>query len=87
MSVRERAIKLGATDLVPSWHKGKKFAVLYKDKYIHFGSQGYEDYTMHHDPVRRASYRDRHKAIKLKDGRLAYKVKTQPAFWAMELLW
>ena len=87
MSVRERAIKLGATDLVPSWHKGKKFAVLYKDKYIHFGSQAYEDYTTHHDPARRASYRDRHKTIKLKDGRLAYKVKTQPAFWAMELLW
>jgi hypothetical protein len=54
-----------------------------------FGSQGYEDYTIHHDPVRRASYRQRHKAIKLKDGRLACAraVKTQPAFWALELLW
>jgi hypothetical protein len=27
---------------------------------IHFGAQGYEDYTMHHDERRRRSYLDRH---------------------------
>ena len=81
------AKRLGATDLQPSWRKGKKIAVLYQGKWIHAGALGYEDYTTHHDDDRRASYRRRHKAILLRDGRPAYKVKTTPAFWAYHLLW
>ena len=81
------AKSLGATDLRPSWRKGKKLAVLYQGKWIHVGALGYEDYTTHHDDERRASYRRRHKAILLRDGRPAYTVKTQPAYWAYHLLW
>ena len=81
------ALRLGATDLRPSWRKGKKLAVLYRGKWIHFGALGYEDYTTHHDVDRRASYRRRHKAILLLDGRPAYTVKTQASFWAWHLLW
>ena len=81
------AKSLGATELRRSWRKGKKWAVLYRGDWIHFGALGYEDYTTHHDDDRRASYRRRHRAILLSDGRLAYTVKTQPAFWSWHLLW
>ena len=81
------ALRLGATDLRQSWRKGKKYAVLYQGKWIHFGALGYDDYTTHHDEDRRASYRRRHKAILLRDGRPAYTVKSQPAYWAYHLLW
>ena len=81
-----KARRLGATELRPSWHKMKKWAVLYKGKYLHFGAKGYEDYSQHRDPVRRESYRKRYEGILLKDGRRAFKVKTTPAYWAYNLL-
>ena len=87
MSLEQKAKRLGATELRPSWRAGKKYAVLYDGKFIHFGATGYEDFTEHKDPVRRANYRRRHGAIKLKDGRLAYTVPTSPAYWSWELLW
>ena len=83
----ERARQLGATALRRSWRQGKKWAVLYEGKWIHFGAKGYDDYTVHGDADRRASYRARHGAIKTKDGRIARMVKTSPAFWSWELLW
>ena len=85
--LKAEALRLGAIDLRPSWRKGKKWAVLYDNIWIHFGSLLYDDYTIHHDDERRASYRRRHKAILLRDGRPAYKDKKQPAFWAYHLLW
>ena len=82
-----KALRLGASELRPSWRKGKKLAVLYQGRWIHFGSRGYEDYTIHRDPVRRAAYRRRHKAILLADGRPAYTVKTTPSYWPYHILW
>ena len=87
MSLEQKALRLGATELRPSTRKGKKYAVLYQGKFIHFGATGYEDFTEHKDPARRANYRRRHGAIKLKDGRLAYTVKSSPAYWSWTLLW
>ena len=87
MSLERKALRLGATELRPSRRATKKWAVLYEGKWIHFGAAGYEDYTQHKDPARRANYRRRHGAIRLKDGRLAYTVPTSPAFWSWELLW
>ena len=87
MSLEQKALRLGATELRPSTRKGKKYAVLYQGKFIHFGATGYEDFTEHKDPARRANYRRRHGAIKLQDGRLAYTVPTSPAFWSWTLLW
>jgi len=81
------AKSLGASDVRRSWRKNKKWAVLYRGEWIHFGASGYEDYTTHHDPVRRAAYRRRHRAILLRDGRPAYTVRSSPAFWAWHLLW
>ena len=85
--VSAKARRLGATSLQPSWRSGKKLAILYGGKWIHFGAVGYDDYTTHQDPQRRAAYRRRHAGILLADGRPAYLVKTSPAFWAYNLLW
>ena len=87
MDLRAKAKRLGADELRPSWHKMKKWAVLYKGKYIHFGQRGYQDFSQHGDPARRESYRRRHAGILLADGRKAYKVKTTPAYWAYHILW
>ena len=84
--LRFEALRLGATDLRPSWRKGKKIAVLFQGKWIHAGALGYDDYTTHHDPVRRAAYRKRHRAILLLNGLPAYKDKKQAAFWSWHLL-
>ena len=85
--LKQKAIKLGGSDLKVSTRKGKKYMVKYQGKYIHFGAKGYEDFTIHKDNDRRANYRKRHATIRLKDGRLAYRVKSQPAFWSYNLLW
>lgn len=42
---------------------GKKRTAVFtgpRRRTVHFGAQGYEDYTMHHDPKRRARYIQRH---------------------------
>ena len=87
MTLEGKARLLGASELRTSWRQGKKFAVNYQGKWIHFGAVGYEDFTTHRDLTRRANYRKRHSAVRLKDGRLAYQVKTSPSFWAWHLLW
>jgi hypothetical protein len=86
-ALRAKAKRLGATELRPSWRRGKKLAVLYHHRWVHFGAAGMSDYTQHRDPERRERYRRRHRGILLADGRPAYKVKTSPAFWSWYLLW
>ena len=85
--LRNKAISLGATDLKKSNKKNKKWMVNYNNKWIHFGSSGMSAFTQHKDKARRDRYRARHSKIKLKDGRLAYKVKGTPAFFSWNLLW
>ena len=87
MELRAKAKRLGADELRPSWRAGKKWAVLYRDRWYHFGAKGYQDFTTHQDPARRESYRRRHAGILLADGRKAYEVKTTPAYWAYHILW
>lgn len=79
-----------------SERKDKKLKVRYNNKTIHFGNPFYEHFhdrtgiwsnKDHNDPKRRESYRKRHKAIRLKDGSLAYKDKNQPSYWSMNYLW
>jgi len=76
----------------------KKYMVLYNGKKIHFGDKRYKHYKDntplklyshldHKDPKRRANYRNRHKAIKLKDGSYAYKNKNSPSYWSYNYLW
>jgi hypothetical protein len=86
-TLRRKAKTYGAEDLVKSWRKGKKWAVLYKDKWIHFGAIGYDDFTIHKDKDRRKNYRARASGIKNKEGKLTYKIKTSANFWAYNILW
>lgn len=85
--VKNLAFKYGAEDIKQSTRKDKKYMVLYKGKWIHFGQQGYSDFLEHKDPKRRANYRKRAKGIKDGQGRLTYKVKTSPNYWAYNVLW
>lgn len=86
-ALRKKALSLGATDFRKSKKKDKKYDVIYKGKVVSFGSKGMSDFTIHKDPARRDRYRARHSKIKLKDGRLAYKVKGTPAYFSWHILW
>jgi hypothetical protein len=67
-------------------HPTKKGVVLAKDgdkvKLVRFGQQGAQDFTMHKNEKRRASYRARHGAIKDKSGKPAIKNKLSAAYWS-----
>ena len=86
-TLEKKSKKYGAKDFVKSWRKGKKWAVLYNDKWIHFGALGYQDYTQHKDKKRRENYRARASKIKNKEGKLTFKNKNSANFWAYHLLW
>lgn len=86
-TLRMMASLHGADDLQVSTKPIKKYMVLYHGEWIHFGGSGYSDFTKHRDPVRRQNYRARHSAIRLADGRRAYKVKESPAYWSWHILW
>lgn len=45
-----------ATDGVHKW------VGVFEDRRIPFGAKGYEDYTQHKNPMRRASYLSRHRS-------------------------
>ena len=42
-TIERRARALGAAELRESWRKGKKYAVLYRGAWIHFGAAGMSD--------------------------------------------
>ena len=86
MNLKQKALKLGATTFGRSNRKYKKYYVIYKNKKI-LGDNRYEDFTMHKDIARRRRYRARASKIKDKQGRLTYKLKSSPNFWAFNLLW
>lgn len=79
--------------------KNKKYSVKSPSgKTINFGDTRYQHYKDstglglyshldHKDPVRRAAYRKRHAALKLKDGTPAYKNKEQAAYYSYYYLW
>lgn len=58
-----------------------------KEKLIRYWAVWYSDFTKHKDPKRRENYKARHKAIKTKDWKPAYKNKLQSSYWARNDLW
>jgi hypothetical protein len=86
-TLKRKAYQFGADDIVESWRQYKKYAVLYKDKWIHFGDVRYDDYTTHRDLDRRDAYRSRASRIINKYGQYTYKDKNYANFWAYNLLW
>ena len=58
----------------------KKYKVRVGNKTIHFGTSGYEDFTTHKDPKRKARYVARRRNENWDDPETA-------GFWARYLLW
>lgn len=85
--VKKKAIKLGASSLEKSTRKNKKYMVNYKNKIIHFGQKGYEDFLDHKDPDRRNNYLTRAKGIKNKKGQLTYNNPFSSNYWSINILW
>lgn len=69
--------------LSKSDREGKKYMVEVDGKTVHFGAEGYEDYTKHKDPERKKRYITRHKA---KENWTKSGIKTA-GFWSRWLLW
>jgi len=72
--------------LSPSTRSEKKWMVkLPTGKTIHFGAEGYQDYTMHRDPERKRRYIERHS----RPGRENWTKSglDTPGFWSRWLLW
>lgn len=87
MSLEVKAKRFGATEFGKSKAKGKRFYVIYKGRRINFGSATGKTFIDHHDQKIKQAWQARHSKIKLKDGRLAYRVKESPEFWSYNLLW
>lgn len=85
--LKKRALALGATDLMKSTRKNKKWMVKYNNKLIHFGDLRYQDFTQHKNLNRKKSYLKRAKGIRDKQGNLTYNNKNKSNFWAIRILW
>ena len=59
----------------------KKYMVRLNNKTIHFGASGYDDYTTHKDPQRKARYLARHRNNE------DWNDPETAGFWARWLLW
>ena len=58
-----------------------------KKRLIHFGDAGMEDFTQHHDEVRRKSYLARAKGIKNKSGKFTWLDKNSANYYSVKYLW
>lgn len=78
--------------------KNKKYDVYYNNKWIPFGDSRYQHYKDttglklyshldHLNKKRRENYRNRHKAILLKNKQPAYKNMNSPSYWSYNYLW
>ena len=83
----DKALKHGATEIGKSDRKDKRLFVVYQGRKIHFGAKHGETFFDHQDEKKRRAWLARHTKIRLKDGRLAHKVKTQASFWSKVCLW
>ena len=86
----KKAIIKSPEELQISKAKNKRFAIKYDNKTINFGLfpyQGKGSFLDHGDEKLKVAWRARHSKIKLKDGRLAYKVPGQPEYLSYNILW
>lgn len=92
--VRQIALKKGIIQdpeqIQISKAKNKRFAINWLGKTVNFGVWPYSGegtYIDHENPDIRKAWQARHGKIKLKNGKLAYKVPGQPEFFSWYLLW
>ena len=75
-----KAQQMGLNPVYESSRKDKKYMVFNRNKMIHFGQFGYEDYTKHGDEKRRDNFKKR-------NNKWAYARKYSPAWLSFHLLW
>ena len=86
-NLKQKAIRLGASDFGESKVKGKRYYVIYQGKKINFSSKVGQTFIDHGDKKIRGAWYARHSKIKDKDGNLVINDKTSASYWASELLW
>lgn len=86
---RKRAKELGIEGKISlSDRPNKKLKIITPSgKTVHFGLKGSQTFLEGATKEKRKSYQARHSKIKLKDGRLAYKVKYTPSYLSWWILW
>ena len=87
MSLKQKALNLGATEFGVSKVKNKRFYVIYNGRRINFGLKNGSTFIDHKDIKKRDAWRARHSKIMLKNGTPAYKNKHQSSYWSWSLLW
>jgi len=85
--LKQKAIKLGATDFGISNKPAKRFFVIYKGKKIDFGSDSRETFFDIRDKQKRKNWYARHSTNVDKSGKKFIQEKTSPLFWAAKMLW
>jgi hypothetical protein len=85
--LRDKAMRLGATEFGKSSVKGKRFYVVYQGKRINFASKTGATFIDHNDKKIRDAWYARHKEIRDKDGNLVIHDRNSPSFWSARLLW
>jgi len=86
-SIKNKALKLGASEIGNSNMKNKRLYVIYKNKIIHFGSKNGQTYYDHKDKNKRNAWIARHSKIKNKHGEYVIYDKMSPSFWSAKILW
>lgn len=80
-----------ANKVYNSTREGKKKMVYAtkngEGKLIHFGADGYKDYTQHGSEKRKKNYLARSGGIKDKNGNLTKDDRHSPNYWARKILW
>ena len=69
--------------VVRSTRKEKKLMARVGDEAFHFGARGYDDYTTHKDPARKAQYLARHRT----NEDWSISGLRSAGFWARHILW
>lgn len=85
--LKEKALKLGATEFGKSKRKDKKYFVLYEGKKINFGSATGQTFLDHGDEKKKENWKARHSKIKDKAGVPFYTKKNSAEFWSTNILW
>lgn len=85
--LKEKAIKLGATEFGVSKRKDKKYYVVYDSKKINFGSAEGKTFLDHKDEKKKENWKKRHSKIVDKDGVPFYTKKNSAEHWSYYLLW
>ena len=85
--LRDKAIKLGASDFGESKVKSKRFYVVYDGKKINFGSSVGKTFYDHKDEVKKDAWIARHSKVLNKEGEKVINLKSSPSFWSRMILW